>query len=429
MSRLTPGLITLDKGLSLQVPKISAPEGSVLDSLNYEQVDFQGQKRIDGFTRYDGYQNGDLLEYKVLVVDSFSGEFSPVPGDALFTDAGLYALVLATATHDVEDDSVPMHIVEINPLNAPILGTVDGQAGQIYTELYLGKDETGVDAQQYYSNLVYYNNFLRTWVGELPGPIAGLHWFRDRLYAIASLPAISIDGTTPVIYPTNIITLDGGEAEYTVLASYIGDNTRVLFLKEDISNIGLYEGQTVYRYNGVSLGVIGTIAAGFESSLIETDIASLFDSRTVAQAVADDDYVDDDPQFPAYGWRHIPTGWVIHFENGNSLYGSLTAINQHPADTGEASFTPTAGDTGRPLTLAQKVTSTNKPTQVNGWKTSTFPTAYSLEALALQDVDDYTIYADMFVQWDGTTGVVSAPSADGTNLVEYAAGATVEVEV
>ena len=54
MSRLQPSLMVLDKGLNLQAPKILAPEGSVLDSLNYEQVDYQGQKRIDGYARYDG---------------------------------------------------------------------------------------------------------------------------------------------------------------------------------------------------------------------------------------------------------------------------------------------------------------------------------------------------------------------------------------
>lgn len=54
MSELIPNVLALNKGLDLQSPKLVAPPGSVLDSLNYEQVDFQGQKRIDGYTRYDG---------------------------------------------------------------------------------------------------------------------------------------------------------------------------------------------------------------------------------------------------------------------------------------------------------------------------------------------------------------------------------------
>lgn len=422
MSRLTPGLITLDKGLSLQVPKISAPEGSVLDSLNYEQVDFQGQKRIDGFTRYDGYQNGDLLEYKVLIVDGVNVGFNPAPNDVLFTDAGLYAVILATGTHEVEDDSVPMHIVEINPLNAPVLGAVDSKVGQTYTALYSGKDEQDVTAQQYYENLVHYNNLLRAQVGELPGPIAGLHWFRDRLYAVASLPYVVLFNSTPVVNPTDVVYLgDPGGDSYTVLACYVGGNTRMLFLDSQTSlNVGA--GDSVYDDEGNELGVV---ADGVEEALMETDLASIFDSRTLEQAM------EESGDVYSYGWRHLPTGWIVHFKNGNSLYGSLTAINQHPADTGEASSTPTAGDSGRPLSLTQKVSEANSsiPANVNGWKTSTFPTVYSLEALALQDVDNYTIYADMFVQWNATTGEVDAPGADGTGLTEYPATNTVEVEV
>ena len=56
----------LDKGLNLQTAKILAPEGSVLDSLNYEQVDFQGQKRIDGYARYDGSALPALDDFIVL---------------------------------------------------------------------------------------------------------------------------------------------------------------------------------------------------------------------------------------------------------------------------------------------------------------------------------------------------------------------------
>ena len=40
MSDLVPSVLPLDKGLDLQTAKIIAPPGSVLDSLNYEQVDF-----------------------------------------------------------------------------------------------------------------------------------------------------------------------------------------------------------------------------------------------------------------------------------------------------------------------------------------------------------------------------------------------------
>ena len=73
MSRLYPNLMVLDKGLNLQAPKILAPEGSVLDSLNYEQVDFQGQKRIDGYARYDGSVLSAFDDF-VVIEDSSTWE-------------------------------------------------------------------------------------------------------------------------------------------------------------------------------------------------------------------------------------------------------------------------------------------------------------------------------------------------------------------
>lgn len=54
MSNLQPEIMVLDKGLNLQTPAIVTPKGSLLECLNYEQVDFVGLRRIDGFQRYDG---------------------------------------------------------------------------------------------------------------------------------------------------------------------------------------------------------------------------------------------------------------------------------------------------------------------------------------------------------------------------------------
>ena len=71
----------------------------------------------------------------------------------------------------------------------------------------------------------------------------------------------------------------------------------------------------------------------------------------------------------------------------------------------------------------------NLPAQVNGWKTSTSPNVYSLEADALDDVDSVTIYADAYFSWDGTTGVVSAPGITGEGMIEYPATNTVVVDV
>lgn len=161
MSRLTPGLLALDKGLNLQAPKIMAPAGSVNDSLNYEQVDFQGQKRIDGFARYDG---GTLAaQDDFLLVDS------PTVGD----------------NYNVFNGSRPYGIE---------LGVTDEGASIIAVYDETAMPESGqwarnviADPQEHQTFVVRWNNYIRNNVQSLPDVILGLHWFRDKLYAVAGI--------------------------------------------------------------------------------------------------------------------------------------------------------------------------------------------------------------------------------------------------
>src|SRR5690606_36648439 len=97
MSNLVPSLIELNKGLDMQTPKITAEAGTVLDSLNYEQVDFQGQKRIDGFTRYDGNTLPIFDEYYALYIDPL-----PVVNelDLVFVDDEVFAVVVSPNSFD-----------------------------------------------------------------------------------------------------------------------------------------------------------------------------------------------------------------------------------------------------------------------------------------------------------------------------------------
>ncbi len=157
MSRLSPSLLVLDKGLDIQSAKIVAPPGTSLDTLNYEQVDFQGQKRIDGYARYDGSVLSAIDDYLVV--------------------------------SEVGTDEYPPYTLAFN--NDRLLGVVVAE-GRIAVIDYTNIPDTavwGVDyeatPEDHYNNLLTYNAYLRTQVESLPGPVIGLHWFRDRLYAVA----------------------------------------------------------------------------------------------------------------------------------------------------------------------------------------------------------------------------------------------------
>lgn len=411
MSELSPSLVPLDKGLNLQTAKLVAPVGSVLDALNYEQVDFQGQKRIDGFARYDGNLLPALDDFLTIQVDST--DWNAPAGAIVTTDEGI--LGIATL---VDDDLVFVAVINQNliPSAGDSIYWVDEGANTNAVTVVAVPESTDTVEEQY-TNLLYHMAVLRSRVEELPGNIIGLHWFRDRLYAVADVAMVSLVGTTPIIYPNDMLSVDGGD-EVKVLDSYVRDNTRLVFLSTLEPAPWAVEGAEVTR----DAVPVGEIANGFEPIENEEEIASFFESRTEAQVLA-----EDGPSGPYdFGWRFVDHGWSVNFENGLSLFGSLPSLNQNITGLGVQGPTSVADNNGMPLVLLQKVDITNVPAQVNGWKSSQTPTSYELETDNLIDVDDETIYADAYISWNGTTGEVVGITDP---LVEYPATNSVVIEL
>lgn len=374
-SRLTPGIIVLDKGLNLQAPKIAAPEGSVLDTLNYEQVDFQGQKRVDGYVRYDGQLGSYIDDYYILT--AITGSVGEVYTDSDGSVVGVFVRADALA------------IIDYNKLP-------EGQ---------WGKDVDTVDT--HYTNVLAFNAVLRGLVGALPGPVAGLHWFNDRLYAIAPLTILTIAAASAPSVGT-MVTAAGVTDPFPVIQ--VIDATTIVVGSIDLS-----------PYVGAAITWAG--GSGTISAVATTDTATFFEARTEIQSLAEDGT-------PANaGWKFIHQGWLVGFENGLSLYGSLPSLNQNLQGLGVQGPTPTTGNSGRPLLLNQGVAIAGEVAQVKGWKSSLSPTSYSLNPSDVWENDGVFTYADAYIQWDGDTGQVSAPGAYSGALVEYPATNTVEVDL
>lgn len=414
MSELVPSLIPLDKGLNLQTAKLVTPAGSVLDTLNYEQVDFQGQKRIDGFVRYDGQFGSAFDDYYKITLNTPLG----VSGEQLLrVTGGPFAKLVTNGQDEASSTVIYVSIIDQNLI--PEVGDtlyydVDGVAtgGSVITEIVKGaSDDRTVD--QHYDNILRAHAAARETTTELQGPVAGLHWFRDRLYAVAGVTVVSLLGTTPTIYPDDV--LDGpslGEAR--VLDAITLGSTRLVFLDNVENDAEWQVAGTAVERDGDS---VGEVADGFEEFTALQDIATFYVSRSELQAVEEDQ---------PWGWQMVHQGWSVNFEDGLSLFGSLPSLNQNITGLGVQGPTSTAGNNGSPLILTQKVNLTNGATQVNGWKSSQTPTTYELETDNLIDIDDDTIYADAYVSWNGaTTEVVGVTDP----LVEYPATNTVVIEL
>lgn len=388
MSRLHPSLMVLDKGLNLQAPKILAPEGSVLDSLNYEQVDFQGQKRIDGYARYDGSVLSAFDDFVMLPVDTdYSGNddrglaFNPISGKLFGIGLGAY------------DETVAMYAV----LDETALPNDYEWARDYIT-----------DPEEHYTQLLANHAYVRNLVEQLPGGIIGLHWFRDRLYAVADLRVLQITGTVNILPNDELVS---GETTFTALSVRSSDGSAYVLVdvRGNITSFTVTRTSTTYSVEENHAGIMATF----------------WESRNEQQVLD-----EDGPSGPYdFGWKFNHLGWAVPFIDGSSQFGELTSLNQNRQGVGVQGPTSIAGNNGKPLVLTQKVNITNLPAQVNGWKTSTSPNVYSLEADALENVDDYTIYADAYFSWDGETGEVVAPGITGEGLTEYPATNTVVVDV
>lgn len=387
MSNLSPSMLVLDKGLNLQTAKILAPKGTMLDGLNYEQVDFQGQKRIDGYARYDGNLLPAIDDFVVVASDNFT-------------------VSEAAADIALNSDGVPFGIV-LEELPAD-----DAFAMAVLNENALPEHQTGVDyltsAEEHYEAVLYYTSLLRDRVEQLPGGIIGLHWFRDRLYAVADLLVLEATGD---ILPNDSLVYNFGSSTTRALDYVVDEGTGYVLvpLSEGIGSFTVQRTGEEVTVNAVHAGIK----------------ASFFESRT-EQQVLDEDVDADSYDF---GWRFKHLGWRVPFVEGNSVYGSLTSLNQNRQGIGIQGPTTITGENGRPLFLTQKVSITNLPIQVNGWKTSTAPNVYSLEAGALDEIDGSSIYADAFFSWTADSSTPSAPGISGEGLIEYPANNTVTVDV
>lgn len=434
MTTLVPALIPLDKGLNLQAAKLVAPPGSILNTLNYEQVDFQGQKRIDGYTRYDGSFLATIDEFHRIIINA---TLAVTAGDLISTDNGLLGVAVSDEQED-DDNNLYFDIAILNPNILPLIDdsvwkTLEGNVSHRHVESLSTGISVSASPAAHQTSVISYNAVLRAKVGKLSGSIIGLHWFRDRLYAVANVVAFVLEGDTPIVFPNDSITV----TDFTDPDNPVDITTKVLdsFLihnddtdSDDRAVLVSYLDPSVYSngtevFRGMEdLGGITIPPDMFDNTKNQS---SFFESRNEQQVLD-----EDGPSGPyVFGWKFFDQGWIVSFEDGISLFGSLPSLNQNITGLGAEGPTSIVDPNGSPLALAQKLPLTNRPQQVNGWKSSSTPTTFALNPADVAEIDSAYTYADAFISWDGTSGVVSAPGLNSETLVEYPANNTVVVEV
>lgn len=196
-------LIPLDGGLVDIGAATSMGAETLKDCLNYERGIESGYTRCDGFSRWDGrynYSQSSQMVYAQTVADGSSSSWAVSQAVVLtYTAVDGETRTVNGAILSVDDSGDPIdgyfHYVNIVLTDFPESfpsnpGQDTGWLQDISGYGHNGIDIAGIISAQS-TDTIY-----RSSVSALPmstvGKIAGLHYFRNRLYAIADYAAISL---------------------------------------------------------------------------------------------------------------------------------------------------------------------------------------------------------------------------------------------
>lgn len=458
MSNLVPSLVPLNKGLDLQSPKVTAEAGTILDTLNYEQVDFQGQKRIDGFVRYDGSTTSAFDEWYVLFTDSIGEEEGgDTPeiflashaeqisrGEVLLQNSSgrVFGKIVGQSfagTLDfvrLDEKALPAAGETAYVLMATVGELLELTVTNIRSAADIFSEAPATEAEQaevHYETLLTKQREVRTTATKLPGPVSGLHWFVDRLYAVSDLLLVTVSVTGGTLYPNDLLIL----ANPDILWSDAAAEVLAVYSSSEDTKILVGTASSHWYTSAQTAAVIdrstGT-PTGTEVEILQVScglVSSLFESRTEQQVLGE----DPEPVAELFGdtervlgWRFKHLGWKIPYENGSSLYGSLPSLNQNIEGLGVQGPTSISGNSGKPTMLVQNVNIADKKEQVNGWKSSQTPSSYDLDVDNITSIDDTFIYADAFISWTADSTVINSPGLTTNTLEARDAEASVIIE-
>lgn len=200
-----PVPVLLNRGLDLVTPPLMAEPGALIDCLNYEMTSNVGYRRIDGYERYDGWVDGGISGYLAveltaetpidqsqLTARSLIGEVNPLTGQAIY-----FAAVLGV--EGTRAYYVPFKNTRAVRFGERLYVTTPSGTSYYFTatsESVSGKT-LSVDAKDYTSRLREYSATMRSFVNEMPGRVAGIHYGTDRMYAAIDTAYIRATTVTP----------------------------------------------------------------------------------------------------------------------------------------------------------------------------------------------------------------------------------------
>jgi len=348
--------IRLSAGLDFSSAKVSAESGSLSDCYNHEHTDREGYRRVDGFERFDGRYPPSFAQDGTAVYMIRSGEFDPpiVRGDVILLDGVMFGKVLAS-TYNLTDNRTTVAFIRFS--NAE----VESDVFEIErtTENFTGDVQQGpppfpvfsntpvrADDNVRESNLTY--DTIQTTITKFSNGrrAHGLHWFKDRLYAVVDNLYIPFTSGSEEIFANDVIEWD--TADYTALVNDV------------ILTSGTWVGGDAAGYivaaavieGGTEIGVDAEYIDGWLSQNINilrdtpvanaATVATFISNPTTAPVTTaslwrcdNELLIDLDKQEPDntnLGWNPVDMGYEIGFEDGEYFFSVFNTLNRTNLD-------------------------------------------------------------------------------------------------
>lgn len=254
---------------------------------------------------------------------------------------GADSFIMAVVNSDVLSTSADLSVFSIAGATTSVGNIIELEPEPFYNTTVAG----------YKSAIISYQTTLRNDVSNLAYPAAGLHYFRDTLYAVAPPLTLVVYGAVDVVSPyeedaftltitaNNLIGNSVNSAKATVVATSTGTDSNGFYyhlltiipftgdyedwvLATVLDNTATITGATYS--GGLGVGIIDGVAAG--GSFVNTAITSATADTTYGilwRSKTEQQLVDEDANLYNTGWYPITPGYTINFTGGTSEFVKL----------------------------------------------------------------------------------------------------------
>lgn len=308
--------VLLNSGLNTVTPAPMVEPGTLIDCLNYEMTADIGYRRIDGYESYDGWVNGDLVDYYRVTIDAtldptVIAALTPGVVFTNTTDDVIRGVVLAL-TNVVGNTATLVYAPANNEspivLNGATLGTTTTGPTRFVATAQATRGSATDNADTFVANVRAYSTILRNQITQYNTAVAGLFYHRNNLI-------VALD-TEILLYSDSSST----SRNQVAVGSIVGYLTKIyrVVAKENASGsttvniwlepIGTQANNTslrVYFQDATTISTTQATASGFTLTAQASEQAYLIAANTPETA-------------SARGYRLIPRSVWLHYTDGTT---------------------------------------------------------------------------------------------------------------